>query len=303
MTKNTERIARLSEIPAFADVPEEVLAEIAKVGEYMMVPAGTTIFRQGDQGDNCYIVNSGKVRIFKKSSEGIHCELDQLGSGECFGEIALLTGQPRLASVETVEETHLIVLPKVQFDRILKKYPDVSYIFTKQMSDWLLRADSLIQMEAERHFRPPTLSWIDFLLIVSLSVAFAIIFNQTNPNGIKLFPKIFSGERISTVSAASAIQEHEQGEALFVDAMPSSFYEQQHITDAVNVPLALFDIMYMMALSGIESAEKIIVYGRTISRRYDEQIANKLIVRGHRNVRILEGGLSTWKKKGYPVEP
>jgi len=71
----------------------------------------------------------------------------------------------------------------------------------------------------------------------------------------------------------------------------------------MNLPLALFEIMYMMELSDVDKEKEIIVYGRTISRLYDEDLAGKLILRGHKNTRILKGGLSQWKKKGYPVEP
>jgi 3-mercaptopyruvate sulfurtransferase SseA len=59
----------------------------------------------------------------------------------------------------------------------------------------------------------------------------------------------------------------------------------------------------MMELSEVNGEKEIILYGRTISRLYDEQVASKLILRGHKNTKVLEGGLSEWKKAGYPVEP
>jgi rhodanese-related sulfurtransferase len=69
------------------------------------------------------------------------------------------------------------------------------------------------------------------------------------------------------------------------------------------MPLALFDLVYMMTLAEENKSKKIIVYGGTISRLYDLEVANKLILRGYKNTRVLEGGLSEWEKKGYPVEP
>ena len=60
--------------------------------------------------------------------------------------------------------------------------------------------------------------------------------------------------------------------------------------------------MYMMELSEIDKKQEVVVYGRTISRHYDEQMAGKLIMRGHRNVVVLKGGLAEWKKMGLPVE-
>ena len=85
--------------------------------------------------------------------------------------------------------------------------------------------------------------------------------------------------------------------------MPSNFYDQTHIAGAINIPLSVFDIMYMMGLSDADKSQKIIVYGRTISRLYDIQLANKLYLRGHKNIQVLEGGLPFWKRKGYPTAP
>ena len=58
-----------------------------------------------------------------------------------------------------------------------------------------------------------------------------------------------------------------------------------------------------MEMSDVNKTKDIIVYGRTLSSHYDAQVAAKLILRGHKSTMILKGSLSTWKKKGYPVEP
>ena len=67
--------------------------------------------------------------------------------------------------------------------------------------------------------------------------------------------------------------------------------------DAVNLPLAIFDFMYDMKLGKTDKAKAIVVYGRTISRHYDEEVATKLVARGFKNVSILNGGLADWKEK------
>jgi 3-mercaptopyruvate sulfurtransferase SseA len=46
----------------------------------------------------------------------------------------------------------------------------------------------------------------------------------------------------------------------------------------------------------------VIVYGGTFSKLYDWELADKLLLRGHKDVKVLEGGMATWEKKGYPVE-
>ena len=302
-TNKNGRIARLSECSVFANMPEDMLLELAKIAQEKVVPARTIIFRQGDPGDSFYIINSGEVTVFRKGKEGVETELARLGTGESFGEMALLTGEPRSGYVEAIEETRLTVISKDQFDRILKDYPLVSRNLVKQLSGRLLRDDLRLEEETERRLRVPALSWFDLLAILSLSLLFGIIFNLSNPNGIKLVPKSWSGEAVSTVSLSEAMKKYSEGNTLFVDARPSSFFEQRHIKGAINFPLALFDIIYMMELSEADREKEIILYGKTISRLYDEQVARKLILRGHKNTRVLSDGLSGWVKSGYPVEP
>jgi len=302
-TKKNGRIARFSECSVFANMPEEMLLELAKIAQEKVVPARTIIFRQGDPGDSFYIINSGEVTVFRKGKEGVETELARLGTGESFGEMALLTGEPRSGYVEAIEETRLTVISKDQFDRILKDYPLVSRNLVKQLSGRLLKDDLRLEKETERRLRVPALSWFDLLAILSLSLLFGIIFNLSNPNGIKLVPKSWSGEAVSTVSLSEAMRKYTEGNTLFVDARPSNFFEQRHIKGAINFPLALFDIIYMMELSEADREKEIILYGKTISRLYDEQVARKLILRGHKNTRVLSDGLSSWVKSGYPVEP
>lgn len=302
-TKKNGKIARLSECSVFANMPEEMLLELAKIAQEKVVPARTIIFRQGDPGDSFYIINSGEVTVFRKGKEGVETELARLGTGESFGEMALLTGEPRSGYVEAIEETRLTVISKDQFDRILKDYPLVSRNLVKQLSGRLLKDDLRLEKETERRLRVPALSWFDLLAILSLSLLFGIIFNLSNPNGIKLVPKSWSGEAVSTVSLSEAMRKYTEGNTLFVDARPSNFFEQRHIKGAINLPLALFDIIYMMELSEADREKEIILYGKTISRLYDEQVARKLILRGHKNTRVLSDGLSGWVKSGYPVEP
>ncbi len=303
MTATHEKEKGLFDSPLFTGLPEEKLAEVERVVKKEVVPARTAIFRQGDPGDSFYIITSGKVRVFRKGREGTETELSLLGTGDSFGEMALLTGKARSAHVEAVEETHLLILEKDQFDRILKNHPDVSLAFIKQMSNWLLRDELMIEREAERQLRTPGLSWIDFLVIIFVSLLCGLLFNLSNPNGINLIPKSWSDEPISSVAISTAMAKHKAGGTLFVDARPSNFYDQGHIDGAVSVPSSLFEIMYMMELSDMEKTKEIIVYGRTISSLYDEQVARRLILRGHKNTMILEKGVSMWKKKGYPVKP
>ena len=302
MTDSSEKGNGLLESPVFDEIPQEKLALIAKAVQEKVVPAQTVIFRQGDPGDSFYVIKSGRVRAFRKDADGVETDLSELGPGESFGEMALLTGEPRSANVAALEETRLAVLSKDQFDRILKDYPRIALSFVKQMSGWLLQDEIRLEKETQRQFKAPRLSWFDYLGIFGITLLCGVIFNLSNPNGISLLPQSWSQEPLTAVSLSAAAEKFTEGHALFVDARPANFYEQEHIKGAVNIPLPLFDIVYLMELGEEERSKEIIVYGRNISRLYDEQVARKLRLRGHEHVKILQGGLPAWKKTGYPIE-
>ena len=303
MTETTKKEDGLSESPVFDEIPQEKLSEISGAVQEKVVPAHTVIFQQGDPGDSFYVIKSGKVRAFRKDEDGVETDLSELGPGESFGEMALLTGEPRSANVETIEETCLSVLSKEQFDLILKDYPRIAVSFVKQMSGWLLKDEIKLEKETQRQFKAPGLSGFDFLLIFGVTLLCGLIFNISNPNGISLFPHSFSEEPVSKVNPASAMEKYAEGKTLFIDARPTSFYDKKHIKGAIPMPLSVFDIAYLMNLGEEERSKDIIVYGRNISSLYDEHVARKLMLRGHKNVKILQGGLTAWEKSGYPVEP
>jgi len=303
MTTHDDKKKKLSETAVFRDMPVEMLDEISGVVEDRVVPARTVVFKRGDPGDSFWVIQSGKIRVFRSDDQGVEITLSELGPGQSFGEVALLTGEARSASVETLEETQALVLTKEQFEQVLKSHPEVSLTFIKQLSGWLKRDEQALETEARRMATPPQMSWFDFVLLIGVSILFALVFNQSNPNGIPLFQKLPSKEAIPSITLFAAAEEYKQGEAVFVDAMPANFYDKRHIKGAVNMPLALFDIVYLMTFDEEDKTKKIIVYGKTISKLYDLEVANKLALRGYKNTKVLEGRLSDWEKKGYPVEP
>jgi rhodanese-related sulfurtransferase len=167
------------------------------------------------------------------------------------------------------------------------------------MRRWLLRDAERLEMVARKASRMP---WVDLCLVIAISIVLAVLFNTTNPNGIPLFPEFPDRSSIPMVSPSAAMEEIKHGETLILDAMPANFYQQRHIGGAVNIPLGIFDIVYLMSFAEEDKEKKIVVYGETISKPYDLEVADKLLLRGYRNVRILEGGLTAWEDKGYPVE-
>jgi NTE family protein len=99
------------------------LREIARALRVALVPAGELICRQGEPGDEMYVVVRGRIKLtVERGTEGFQL-LDYLGPGDHFGEMALLIERPRSATATAVLETELLVLERTAFDNLLKQVP------------------------------------------------------------------------------------------------------------------------------------------------------------------------------------
>ena len=136
-----QRIDILSHNSMFKDLPSTPLRKIAEVAENYVIPKNTIVVKEHDPGDSYFIIISGKVQIAKSSDEGDETILATLGSGNGFGEMSLLTGAPRSASVKTLDPTSFLVIPKNSFDQVIAENPDLSKIFLKILSERLALSD------------------------------------------------------------------------------------------------------------------------------------------------------------------
>src|SRR5208283_3064051 len=126
---NESKKEEFTESKVFGELPPEKWDELDRAVAHRVAAPGAIILRQEDPGDGFYIIRSGKVRVYRRDNDGLETELSVLGAGASFGEMALLMGQARSANVEAIEETHLMVLSKEQFERILRDFPHISLAF------------------------------------------------------------------------------------------------------------------------------------------------------------------------------
>jgi CRP-like cAMP-binding protein/Zn-dependent protease len=107
-------------LPAFEDLPEEVLSDLAGRVKLRLVRPGEPVFRQGDRPSAFYIVRRGLVQIEDEDpATGDTRVLRTMGVGESFGELALLGAHRRQATVRAVDEVELFEVDKSTFDRLL----------------------------------------------------------------------------------------------------------------------------------------------------------------------------------------
>lgn len=99
-----------------------MLAEIETACEWQELSSGSTLFRQGDPGACLYALVSGRVSIHAES-DGEDRVLGEVGRGETLGEMALLTGEPRTATVVAIRDSVLVRLDRDAFDHLLDRHP------------------------------------------------------------------------------------------------------------------------------------------------------------------------------------
>lgn len=112
---------------------------------------GTVLFREGDRGEDMYIVQSGKVAIKKKLQDG-ETTLAVLEKGDFFGEMAILERLPRSATAELVESGDLIVIAGEMFGEMIKANPEIAVRMLRKQSIRL--RETLRQLEAAMRGQP-----------------------------------------------------------------------------------------------------------------------------------------------------
>src|SRR5262249_51620115 len=116
----------LGRVPLFSELSPEELTRVAQVAIPRRYPADTRVLHEGDPGDACYIVTPGSGRVIRQHSDGRVITLATLGPGAIFGELAMLDGERRSASVEAVENTELLALPASDIRPLIRDHPGMA---------------------------------------------------------------------------------------------------------------------------------------------------------------------------------
>lgn len=115
--KNLEELIKHIEI--FEGLETRDINKVLKVATGKSFHAGQEIFREGDKGDSFFLIIEGKVRIIKQLANDNTEEVAVLQSGDYFGEMSLLDGEPRSASVEAMEDSKLLEIKNSQFIKLI----------------------------------------------------------------------------------------------------------------------------------------------------------------------------------------
>lgn len=121
-----EVVGLLRQVPLLSDLEDSELGRIARVAVPRSFPKGGLVFHEGDQSDACYVIRSGEVRVTRQHSDGRVIALATLRAGEIVGELAMLDGEVRSASVEALTEIELLALSAKDMRGLLERNPDLT---------------------------------------------------------------------------------------------------------------------------------------------------------------------------------
>jgi CRP/FNR family cyclic AMP-dependent transcriptional regulator len=121
-----EQIEMLARVPLFVELGPRELKRLTKVVKERDYPAGEVILDEGDEAVGFFVVSSGRVQVVKDLGGPKEMVLATLGPGEFFGEMALLDGYLRTASVRALEHTHCLAMSRWDFTSELKGSPEMA---------------------------------------------------------------------------------------------------------------------------------------------------------------------------------
>jgi CRP/FNR family transcriptional regulator, cyclic AMP receptor protein len=143
MSKLDSKIARLAEIDLFGACKPRQLRQLAKLTTELDAVRGTVLCREGETGREWFVVRDGEATVSIGGED-----VATVGHGGFFGELALLDGQPRVATVTATTDMQLIVMSGPEFNELLTEMPLVSRRILREIGGRLRAADARLALTA-----------------------------------------------------------------------------------------------------------------------------------------------------------
>lgn len=140
-----EEINFLRNVPIFSDLEEKDLLKIVKVGVRQKYKRGNIVVLEQESGAALFVIVSGKVKVVRMDEDGREVILSMFGPGEFFGEMSLLDGQARSASVVATMKSELFMIHRRDFLELLHDFPKVAISLLAELAMRLRKADMQIK--------------------------------------------------------------------------------------------------------------------------------------------------------------
>ncbi len=141
----TEDLTFLRNVPIFADLEDRDLEKIARLGSRQRYKKGNIVVLEQESGAALFVIISGKVKVVRTDEDGREVILSMFGPGEFFGEMALLDGLARSASVVATVKSELLMIHRRDFLELLNEFPSVAIALLAELAMRLRKADMQIK--------------------------------------------------------------------------------------------------------------------------------------------------------------
>ncbi len=118
---NDEKMRHLEDVPLLAECTQKQLRAISDISRVVEVPAGTSLTRAGQPGDEFFVILDGSAAVEKPGKKRVF-----LRPGDFFGEMSLLDGGPRSVTVRAATSLRVLVIDRKNFQGVLREVPDLT---------------------------------------------------------------------------------------------------------------------------------------------------------------------------------
>jgi small-conductance mechanosensitive channel/CRP-like cAMP-binding protein len=153
----------LSRIPLLSRLEPAIMSELADAGHLREFPPNAVIVGEGDAGDSLYVVVAGVLEASRKDAHGAAERIGRLHPGEVFGEMSLLTGAPRSATVVAASPVMLVEISKDHLEPIFRSHPGVITQLAEIEAARLLSNHNAAQLSAAEHAEIEEVGFARFL--------------------------------------------------------------------------------------------------------------------------------------------
>jgi uncharacterized membrane protein len=141
----------LREVPLFSEMDEQEVAGIRDIMDEMKFKEGQVIIREGETGDLFYVITEGRVEVIIRDADGSDVVLHEAGPGDFFGELSMLTNEPRSARIRAVEDVTTLVLERDEFFAFLRTHTHAAIDVLVELGGRLRDNDRILRSMVSRN--------------------------------------------------------------------------------------------------------------------------------------------------------
>ncbi len=154
-TSNEYRLQLLNKVSLFSCLESEEIEELANLINHRMFPKGTNIIKLGEPGDSMFILGEGLLEVKVKGINGGEHVVGEIFPGQFFGEMSLLTGEPRSATITAVTDVIVFEIAKDDVENLFRRraslLEDISQIVAERRASNIAAIESLSAQQTEQH--------------------------------------------------------------------------------------------------------------------------------------------------------